>query len=78
MPTAACMHGPRPFMFHQDHSFMFRYKWSGKTIYDNITSPGDHLCCHKWSPWTTYAQTIYVVIVQLVKDSIFSVWVQGI
>ena len=21
----------------------------------------DHLCCHKWSPWTVYAQTIYVV-----------------
>ena len=54
----ACMHGPRPFMFYQDHTFTFRYKWSGRTIYDNITSPGDHLCCHKWSPWTTHAQTI--------------------
>ena len=28
--------------------------------YDNITGLKDHLCCHKWSPRTVYAQTIVV------------------
>ena len=33
------------------------HKWSGGTIFDIIGPAGDHLCCHKWSPWTTYAKT---------------------
>ena len=41
--------------------FMSMHKWSGQTKYDDINGPPDHLCCHKWSPWTIYARTIYVV-----------------
>ena len=58
--------------------FMSMYKWSGQTKYQNINGPPDHLCCHKWSLWTIYARTTYVVIVHFLENKMSTVLTRDI
>ena len=37
--------------------FMSMHKLSGRTKYDDINGPLNHLCCHEWSLRTIYAMT---------------------
>ena len=43
--------------------FMSMHKRSGRTKYDDISGSPDYLCCHKWSLWTIYSQTINFVTI---------------
>ena len=46
-------------------TFMFWHKWSGGTIYDNISGPARPIMSNINGPPTTYGQTIYVVTGQM-------------